>query len=297
MPWTRRAVLTSALASTCLPRFARAAEPASSDEPLPPPRYQLAMNLELMFPRGMAFEDRIAAAARCGARHYGFWGYQNKNLDRMLDVHHRLGMTCVSISGNPKTGWSSGLTQTGREQAFLDDFEATCQVANRFGARNLITFVGKLQKDIPWETQHANVVAGLKKAGEVARKYNVTLTLEPLNRVESPQMTMLTAGEAFDFAAAADHTHIKVDFDIYHRQLGEGNILNTLADGLKRGLIGFIEVGDVPGRKEPGSGETNYANIFRFLRKAGYSGAIGMEHGTTRTPQYAWDAVCRLAGL
>src|SRR6185437_5423286 len=98
-------------------------------------RYQLAMNLELMFPRGMAFEDRIAAAAKCGARHYGFWGYQNKNLDRMLDVHHRLGMTCVSISGNPKTGWSSGLTQTGREQAFLDDFEAACQVANRFGAR------------------------------------------------------------------------------------------------------------------------------------------------------------------
>jgi hydroxypyruvate isomerase len=110
-------------------------------------------------------------------------------------------------------------------------------------------------------------------------------------------MTMLTAAEAFRYAAEAGHPHVKVDFDIYHRQLGEGNVLNTLSDGLKRGLIQFVEVGDVPGRKEPGTGETNYANIFAHLRRAGYAGAIGMEHGTSKTPQHAWDAVRRLAGL
>jgi hydroxypyruvate isomerase len=108
---------------------------------------------------------------------------------------------------------------------------------------------------------------------------------------------MLTSRDAFQFAAEANHPHIKVDYDIYHRQLGEGNVLNMLQEGLRKGHIHFIEVGDVPGRKEPGTGETNYVNIFNFLRKIGYAGAIGMEHGTSKTPQDAWDTVKQMAGL
>jgi hydroxypyruvate isomerase len=215
----------------------------------------------------------------------------------MLDVQTKHGLACASISGNPKTGWSTGLTKTGYEQAFLDDFEATCQVANKFGAQNLITFVGAAQPDIPWEKQEEQIVAGLKKAAAIAEKYDVYLTLEPLNRVESPKMSMLVVGDAYRYAEAANHPRIKVDFDIYHRALGEGNIIDTLTEGLKKGYVRFVEVGDVPGRKEPGSGETNYANIFRVLRKLGYDGFIGMEHGTTGTPQTAWDKVKALAGL
>lgn len=296
---TRRQFLAAGAAAPLVLAASGPARPAhAADEAeLPPPRYQLAMNLEIMFPRAMPYEERLEQAARCGAKHYGFWSWQNKNLDRMLEVHHKHGMTCVSITGNPKTGWNSGLTKPGAEQAFLDDFEACCQVANRFGAENLITFVGAFQKDVPWETQRAQIIAGLKKAGAIAEKYKVYLTLEPLNRVESPHMTMVTSDDAFAFTAETDHPHVKVDYDIYHRQLGEGNVLNKLNEGLKKGYIRFVEVGDVPGRKEPGTGETNYVNIFKALRQAGYSGAIGMEHGTTRTPQYAWDVVRRMAGL
>lgn len=269
---------------------------ARATDDLPPPKYTLAMNLEIMFP-GKPYEDRIVAAADCGAKHYGFWGWPGKNLDAMLKVHEKLGMGCVSISGNPKTGWNTGLTKTGQEQAFLDDFAQACKVANRFGATNLITFVGKVQPDIPKETQREQIVAGLKKAGAIAQEHKVYLTLEPLNRVESPQMTMLEVGDAYDYCEGAAHPHIKVDFDIYHRALGEGNVLKTLELGLKKGHVRFIEVGDVPGRKEPGTGETNYANIFRFLRKVGYDGAIGMEHGTSSTPKQAWETTRRLAGL
>jgi hydroxypyruvate isomerase len=292
---TRRQFLSTAVASP-LVLAASAAESEPTDA-LPPPKYHLAINLEIMFPREMPYEERIEQAARCGAKAYGFWGWRNKNLDKMLDAQHKHGLRCVSVSGNPKTGWNTGLTKTGYEQAFLEDFEEVCQVAKRFGAENLITFVGERQKEIPWETQRAQIIAGLKKAGRVAQQYGVYLTLEPLNRVESPQMTMLTAREAFDFAAEADHPHVKVDYDMYHRQLGEGNILNNLEEGLKKRTIRFLEIGDVPGRKEPGSGETNYVNIFRFLRRVGYAGDIGMEHGTTRTPQYAWDTVRKMAGL
>ena len=300
----RRRFLKGAILAPCLPILgsrailaAGAELEAERPDDLPPPRYRLAMNLEIMFPGSMPHDERISAAAACGAKHYGFWGHPGKNLDKMLEAQQRHQMTCVSISGNPKTGWSSGLTEPGKEQAFLDDFEETCQVAKRFGAENLITFVGKARTDVPPEKQLEQIVQGLRKAGAIAEKYGVYLTLEPLNRVESPQMTMLTSADAFRYAAETNHPHVKVDFDIYHRQLGEGNVLNTLADGLKRGLIHFIEVGDVPGRKEPGSGESNYPAIFRYLRKVGYAGAIGMEHGSTQTPRHAWNAVREMAGL
>ena len=110
-------------------------------------------------------------------------------------------------------------------------------------------------------------------------------------------MTLLTAEEAFSIATAVDHPAVKVDFDIYHRQLGEGNILNTLREGLEKGLVHFVEVGAVPGRTEPGSGELDYTAVFSLLRRLGYSGDIGMEHGTTSTPQHAWDTVRKLAGV
>jgi len=301
MPLSRRAFLSTAATAPLLARFAMGAEGTKpggqADSELPPPLYYLSMNLEIMFPRSMPYEDRIVQVAKCGAKHFGFWGHKGKNLDRMLEAQHKHGLSCASITGAPRTGNSTGLTMTGKEQAFLDDFAEACKVANRFGADNLITFVGKVQPDIAPETQHEQIIAGLKKAGEIAREHKVYLTLEPLNRIESPQMTMVTSADAFRYATEADHPHVKVDFDIYHRQLGEGNVINTLADGLKRGLVRFVEVGDVPGRKEPGSGESNYANIFRLLRKARYAGAIGMEHGSTRDPQHAWNTVKTLAGL
>ncbi len=236
MPVTRRSVLKAAALAPWLAmstQLTHEAEAAETDETLPPPRYQLAMNLEIMFPGKMPYEDRIVAAARCGAKHYGFWNYSGKNLDRMLEAQHAHGMTCVSITGAPRTGWGSGLTKTGEEQAFLDDFADACRVANRFGAENLITFVGKIQADIAPETQHADHRRP-EKAGAIAQEHKVYLTLEPLSRVESPQMTMVTSADAFRYATEADHPHVKVDFDIYHRQLGEGNVLNTMADGLKR---------------------------------------------------------------
>ena len=294
---TRRQLLQFAVALPFLSLGERAEAERLENEILPPPKYTLAINLEIMFPGSMPYDERIEITAKTGAKHYAFWSPDEKNHDAMLKMQDKYKLTCVSITGNPKTGWNTGLTQTGEEQKFLNDFEHRCGIANRFGVQNLITFVGAVQKAIPQETQDAQIIAGLKKAGEIAERYGVFLTLEPLNRVESPQMSMITSADAYRYAAGAAHSHIKVDYDMYHRQLGEGNVIQRMEAGLKDGHVRFLEIGDVPGRKEPGSGEMNYENIFKFLRKIGYAGYIGMEHGTTKTPQFAWDVTRKLAGV
>ena len=70
---------------------------------------------------------------------------------------------------------------------------------------------------------------------------------------------------------------VKILFDIYHQQVTEGNLVTNMTDAWDE--IAYIQVGDVPGRKEPTTGEINYKHIFHWLQVRGYDGVIGMEHG------------------
>jgi hydroxypyruvate isomerase len=269
----------------------------SQEKPLPAPKYTLSPNLEILFPREMTWEERLEMMGKAGAKAYSFWAFANKDLNKLRAIQDRYGMRCASITGANKTGWKTGLTKTGEEKAFLDDFAEAVAAAKRVGAENLITFVGAVQNEIPWETQFAQIVAGLKKAGDIAGEAGVYLTLEPLNAVESPQMSLNTTERTYAVVEAVGHPHVRVDFDIYHRQLGEGNLINTLRTGLTKGYVRFVEVGDVPGRYEPGTGEINYTRLFALLREVGYSGFIGMEHRSSTNPVEVFTKVSRLAGL
>lgn len=297
MPHTdRRRFLGGVALFAALPRAARA-QTRMAAAPLPPPQFTLSVNLELMFPRTMPFEERLAIVAAEKAKAYSFWGFANKDLDKLRALADKNGMTCASITGANKTGFKSGLTKTGREKEFLDDFRASVKAAKKVGAENLITFVGETQPDVPSETQYAQIIAGLKKAGDIAGEAGVYLTLEPLSAIDHPQMSVLTATRGFAIVRDVAHPHVKLDFDLYHLQMSEGNLTNNLKEGLAKNYIRFVEVGDVPGRFEPGTGEVNYAHLFGTLRALGYTGYVGMEHRASTTPQNALAVVRKLAGV
>ena len=248
-----------------------------------------------MFPPEMPRAERIEQIAAQGMQAFSFWAVDEQEEKAMLAAQKRTGLACGSIAGSGSLGWTTGLTHPDHHQVYLDTITRNCEVAARFGTSNVIIFVGKVQEDIPWEKQYRQIIAGLRKAGEIAEKHGVYLCLEPLNPIHASQMTVLSAREGFKIIAEVDHPHVKLDFDIYHLQLGEGNLINNLKLGLEKDWIQFVEIGDVPGRMEPGTGEINYANIFQTLREAGYSGFVGMEHGTTTTPQHAMETARRLA--
>lgn len=300
MKTTRRQLLGGA-AAAALPAVpllvspARSAMAAAAPE-LPAPKYTLSVNLEIMFPKGMPFEERLEIAGKTGAKAYSFWSFASKDLKKLRAMQDKYGMKCGSITGANKTGWGNGLTKTGFEKEFLSDFSEAIAAAKTVGAVNLITFVGKEQTDIPWYIQESQIVSGLKKAGDLAAASGVFLTLEPLNAVESPQMSVNHTARAYRLMELVAHPHVKVDFDLYHRQLGEGNLLNTMKNGIEKGHVTFVEVGDVPGRFEPGTGEVDYSRVFRVLREIGYAGYIGMEHRASKTAEEAIRAVHAMAG-
>jgi hydroxypyruvate isomerase len=275
----------------------RAAEAQNTADGLPAPKYTLSVNLEIMFPGSMPYADRIRVVADSGCKAFSFWGLKADQAAAMEAAQEKYGLRCGSITGNGKTGWNTGLTKTGYEEAFLNDLKDHIEVAKRFGVKNLICFLGETQKEIPLEVQHRQIVEGLKKAGDIAAKHDVYFCLEPLNRVESPQMSVLSAQHGFKILEEVDHPHVRLDFDMYHLQLSEGNLINNLRAGLRKRWIRFVEIGDVPGRKEPGTGETHYVNIFKTLREEGYADFVGMEHGTSSTPQHAIEVVKKVAGV
>jgi hydroxypyruvate isomerase len=260
------------------------------------PPYTLSVNIEIMFPREMKRARRIEIVAAQGFKAYSFWNAPEEEQDEMLKVQERTGLKCASITGPGNSVSTTGLTAPGMEQVFLDDMAARVKMAVKFGGPMSIIFVGRTQPDVPWEKQRAQIVSGLKKAGDIAGESGITLIVEPLSSGNGqPRMALDTAAEAFPAIEAVAHPHVKICFDMYHLQLMEGNITSHLRQGLAKGLIALVQIGEVPGRKEPGTGEIDYAYMFRVLRELNYKGYLDTEMGTTTTPEAAMQLTRKMS--
>jgi hydroxypyruvate isomerase len=240
--------------------------------------------------------QRIEAVAACGVRAYSFWDASDDEQDAMLEVQERTGLKCASIVGTGPTGMSEGLTKPGWERIYLEGIAARVKIAARFGGARPILFVGLIQPDVPWDRQRLQIVSGLKEAGDIAKEHGVVLVMEPLSTdTGQPRMALDTTDVAFPVIEEVAHPNVKICFDIYHLQLMEGNIAAHLRDGFTKGLIELVQIGEVPGRREPGTGEIDYAYMMRLLRELNYGGYLDAEMGTSTTPEAAIELTRKMS--
>jgi len=105
--------------------------------------------------------------------------------------------------------------------------------------------------------------------------------MEPLNPWrDHPGMFLSKIPQAYELCRAVDSPAVKILFDIYHQQVTEGNLIPNIDATWDE--IGYFQIGDNPGRNEPTTGEVNYRNIFAHLKRKGYTGILGMEHGNSK---------------
>ena len=118
--------------------------------------------------------------------------------------------------------------------------------------------------------------ATLQRVAALGEREGVTFVLENLNTaVDHPGTPFATAADCLALVEAVDSPHLKLMLDLYHAQIGEGNLIELIR---RCGdAIGEIQVADVPGRCEPGTGEINYPAIARALAEMGYTGVVGLE--------------------
>ncbi|MDF1815885.1 MAG: TIM barrel protein [Verrucomicrobiales bacterium] len=160
----------------------------------------------------------------------------------------------------------------------LENIKTAVETAKRVNAGYMTLVSGQVDPRWSREMQYANCIDLLRRAVEIVEPHDITMVMEPLNRFKNhPGSFLQTVTEGYLICKAVDHPNCKVLYDLYHQQIAGGNLI-PLFD-LCRDQIGYLQVGDNPGRKEPGTGEINYKNVFRHLLNEGYDGIIGMEHG------------------
>src|SRR6266513_3870293 len=116
----------------------------------------------------------------------------------------------------------------------------------------------------------------LDRIAELGERAGVTFCLENLNTaVDHPGVPFARAADTITLVEAVGHPRVRLMLDLYHAQIGEGNLIELVRRAGP--LIGEIQVADVPGRHEPGSGEINYPAVAAALENMGYQGTVGLE--------------------
>lgn len=204
--------------------------------------------------------------------------------EAMAKALARRGMTMgVFVASMPK--WSDyrpllGADDDAERQAFLADIRRSIEVAKRLNAKWLTVVTGFMDRKLPQEIQTGRIIDVMRRAGDIVAPHGLVLVMEPLNtRTNHPGVFMQTIAQGYAVAKGVNGPAVKVLADLYHEQIQSGNLIPTL--GACWDEIGYIQFGDNPGRKEPGTGEVNFRNIVRWLGARRYAGVIGMEHGNS----------------
>ena len=179
-----------------------------------------------------------------------------------------------------KIYWKEPNLASGKEdwrEEFLADIKSSVEVAKRVNATWMTVVPGfvDLRKDMGYQT--ANVVESLKRASEILEPHNLVMVLEPLNPFNHPGMFLSEIPQAYEVCKAVGSPACKILDDLYHQQITEGNLIPNIDAAWEE--IGYFQIGDNPGRKEPTTGEINYKNVFKHIHEKGFKGILGMEHG------------------
>ena len=220
------------------------------------------------------FHERITRAAEAGADAVEFWDWRGKDLERIERT--------ADEAGVPIVGCVAGGTLTDPDAAddAVEIVRESIATAADLGIPTLIATTGPDQEGLDRTTQRETIVDVLSRVAPDAEAAGVTIVLEPLNTaVDHPGYYLETSAEGFEIVDAVDSPNVRLLYDVYHQQITEGNVIQTLTANIDR--IGHVHVADVPGRHEPGTGELDYENILGAIEETEYDGYVGCEFSPT----------------
>ena len=199
--------------------------------------------------------------------------------EKIANEMSRLDMTLGPFVLYADFGKKSFVTRDPEIRKMLVDLmKQGVECAKRVNAKWALVVPGRFDEALEWDYQTANVVENLRYCADVVEASGLVIVLEPLNAwTNHPGLFLTKIPQAYQICRAVNRPSIKIVNDIYHQQITEGNLIPNI--DMAWSEIASFHVGDNPGRKEPGTGEINYRNIFKHLHKKDYQGVLCMEHG------------------
>ena len=220
----------------------------------------------------------------------------NRMRSRSVDDQKRVGQAMEQLGMEMGVFVAHGsigkLTFARKDPAMIEqvlaDIKDSVEVAKRVNAKWMTVVPGNVDESprnrLEMGYQTANVIELLKRCAEIFEPHGLVMVLEPLNwHANHGGVFLERSDQAYAVCKAVDSPACKILFDIYHQQITEGNLIPNI--DLSWDEIGYFQIGDNPGRKEPGTGEINYKNVFAHvhakMQDTGRDFIFGMEHGNS----------------
>ena len=259
----------AALGAAAIPSALSSAQPSGSNS-LP---FNLSVMLWTVY-KDLPFEQRLEKAAEAGYQAVElvkeFENWTDADFRRANSKKRSLGITFDATAGV----WTGTADPAARDK-FVADLKNFLPIAEKLECPAIIVLSGNRVEGLSHDAHHEACIEALKRGADLAAKQKATLLLENIDQEENPKYYLTSVAEGFEIVRKVNHPNVKFLYDFYHEQIAEGNLIEKLEKNID--LVGLVHIADVPGRHEPGTGEINYANIFRKLAELKYDRYAAME--------------------
>ncbi len=243
-------------------------------------KFERSACIESMYTE-LPFYDRFKAASEDGFEYVEFWSWTDKDPDKVRAAADAAGIGISGFNGDAEYS----LIDPSHRVPYMDFLKKSVAAARKTGAISLTIHSNALGEDGLVVDHYENLSDTvkictmfdmLKDCARLAEESGIQMNLEALNITTDHVGNFLAHTQmAAEMTRLINSPKLKILYDVYHMQLNEGCISDTIRDYCDQ--FGHIHVADAPGRHEPGTGEINYASVFRMLEKYGYTGRIGFE--------------------
>ena len=253
---------------------------------------KFAANLTMLY-NEVPFLDRFEKAAANGFKAVEFLFPYAFSID---DLKQRLSANKLELvlHNLPAGDWDAGERGIACLPDRVEEFRAgvakAITYATALGVPHVNCLAGKAPAGVAADVLRKTFVENLRYAAAELKKAGLRLLIEPIHSYDIPGFYLNTTAQALSILDEVGADNAFVQYDIYHAQRMEGELAATMQKYLAR--IGHIQLADNPGRNEPGTGEINYAFLFKHIDRIGYTGWIGCEYkpATTTEAGLGWRA-------
>jgi hydroxypyruvate isomerase len=244
------------------------------------PRF--SANLGFLFTE-VPFLDRFAAAAAAGFHAVEFPDPHSHDLDAVAALLRQHALSCVLVNmplGDRARGERGLACLPGRAPEFREGVARAIAAARALGCPRVNCMAGRAPAGADPRALGATLVENLKYAAQELARAELTVCLEPLSTLDTPDLFLTGTRQAVEVIRDVAEDNVRLQLDCYHMHLMEGGLAASLARLLP--LVEHVQIADAPGRHEPGSGEIDYPALFAELDRLGYAGWVGAEYHPTR---------------
>lgn len=237
-----------------------------------------AANLTMLW-NEVPFLERFERAAAGGFRAVEFLFAHDVDQAAVARELERHGLELVLFdpeAGDFRAGDRGYLCDPRRREHLQKTIDDAIATARRLGCHRLNVLAGNRVDGVPDAEMRRTMVENLRAAAPRAQAAGITLLIEALNTWESPRYVLDRSRLGLELVREVGESNVRFQYDCYHLQRMEGQLIDGLTANLE--WIGHVQIADVPGRHEPGTGEINYPNVLGALEAAGYGGYVGLEY-------------------